>query len=144
MVFIILSIITLETKSASRGRSKMRKYNSPRIIHYTSSKRKDYYDHPDGANILKASHFDYEYFLGHKIKLICVAKGDPVPRITWFKDGVEIISHPFMQVSEWHFGKNQIKSKLEIDPARQMDSGTYMCQANNKYAIDTRHFKADF
>lgn len=37
-----------------------------------------------------------------------------------------------------------IKSKMEIDPATQMDAGVYECQANNKYFIDCRIFKADF
>ncbi|RWS03078.1 cell adhesion molecule-like protein, partial [Dinothrombium tinctorium] len=97
-----------------------------------------------GARILKASHFDYEFFLGHKIKFICVATGDPMPRITWFKDGIELFSHPYLQISEWRINKRIIKSKLEIDPARQMDSGQYECQANNKHTIDSRLFKADF
>lgn len=38
----------------------------------------------------------------------------------------------------------KIKSKFEIDPARQMDSGSYECVANNKYAVDRKNFKADF
>ena len=53
-------------------------------------------------------------------------------------------SHPYANIYEWLLPNNQIKSKLEIDPARQMDSGTYECQSNNKYAVDRRQFKADF
>lgn len=49
-----------------------------------------------------------------------------------------------LQISEWQLEGDRIKSKLEIDPARQMDSGNYECQADNKYAIDSRTFKADF
>lgn len=49
-----------------------------------------------------------------------------------------------LQISEWKVDTTTIKSKLEIDPARQMDSGTYECQANNKYTVDGRAFKADF
>ncbi|XP_023243919.1 immunoglobulin domain-containing protein oig-4-like isoform X1 [Centruroides sculpturatus] len=97
-----------------------------------------------GAQITKASHFDYEFLLGHKIVFICEAKGDPQPRINWFKDDIELYAHPFIKITEWQLKHKHIKSKLQITPARQMDSGMYECQANNKYSIDSRSFKADF
>lgn len=127
-----------------RRRGKMSKKGSPRFIFYTHPRRKEYYDNPNGAQITKASHFDYEFLLGHKIVFICEAKGVPQPRINWFKDGIELYAHPFIQITEWQLKPEHIKSKLEITPARQMDSGTYECQANNKYSIDSRSFKADF
>lgn len=46
-----------------------------------------------------ASHFDLEYVLGHKIAFLCVARGNPRPHITWFKDGAEIYTHHYLHVS---------------------------------------------
>lgn len=48
-----------------------------------------------------------------------------------------------LQVHEWQEGK-AIKSKMEIDPATQMDAGYYECQADNKYAVDVKGFSADY
>ena len=105
-----------------------------------------------GAKITKASHFDYEYVLGHKIVFLCVAKGKPRPNIVWFKDGRELYAHRYLhvksgneifsvsyfvlfQISQYWRGKHRIKSKMEIDPATQGDAGIYECHANNKYLI---------
>ncbi|XP_003740003.1 immunoglobulin domain-containing protein oig-4 [Galendromus occidentalis] len=127
----------------SRAHAKKNSGNS-RYALFNQNKHKDHYDNPNGAVIEKASHFDYEFYLGHKIVFVCVARGFPRPKITWFKDGIEIFGHPYVQISEWLRDERRIKSKLEIDPARQMDSGNYECQADNKYAIDQRTFRADF
>ncbi|XP_013782784.1 immunoglobulin domain-containing protein oig-4-like [Limulus polyphemus] len=149
MCFLVL-LLLLTADSARmrggrrRGGRRRNRIGSPRFIFYTSPSRREYYDNPNGARILKSSHFDYEFYLGHKIVFLCVAMGDPRPRITWFKNGVELFYHPFFQITERLHGKNKLKSKLEITPATQMDSGTYECQANNKYAVDRRAFKADF
>ncbi|XP_054723984.1 immunoglobulin domain-containing protein oig-4-like [Uloborus diversus] len=154
ILFLLVSVMVLfllmvnptdgARKGGGRRKTKSRMSGSQRMIFYTNPRRKEYYDNENGAKIIKASHFDYEFLLGHKIVFICAAKGDPRPRITWFKDGIELHAHPYLQITEWHTGNDHIKSKLEITPARQMDSGTYDCEANNKYAIDRRGFKADF
>lgn len=48
------------------------------------------------------------------------------------------------QVHEWNEDANTIKSKMEIDPATQMDAGYYECQADNKYAVDVKGFRTDY
>ncbi|XP_074605261.1 immunoglobulin domain-containing protein oig-4-like isoform X2 [Brevipalpus obovatus] len=116
-------------KAGRRGRGRTRK-----VVQMFSSmglKRKEFMNNTDGAQIVRASHFDQEYALGHKITLICIATGVPPPRITWHREKLEIVAHPFLQ----------IKSKLEIDPGRQMDEGTFTCQASNKYGVQQKHFK---
>lgn len=131
-------------RSGKMRRRKMRKENSARFLFIQNSKRKEYYNNTNGAEIVKSSYFDHEYELGDKILLLCVAKGDPVPRVSWFKDGNELVQHQFSRVVERRINSTYIKSKLEIDPARQLDAGTYECHANNKYSVDRRTFKADF
>lgn len=125
-------------------RRKTRKENSARFLFIQNSKRKDYYNNTNGAEIIKSSHFDHEFELGDKISLLCVAKGDPIPRLSWYKDGNELIPHQFSRIVERKVNQNAMKSKLEIDPARQLDAGTYECHANNQYSTDRRTFKADF
>jgi hypothetical protein len=41
-------------------------------------------------------------------------------------------------------GNDTVKSKIEIDPATQMDAGIYECTADNQYSVDRRSFKTDF
>lgn len=111
---------------------------------YPSEEGARYYRHPRGARITKASHFDYEYVLGHKIAFICVARGKPRPNIIWFKDGKELYEHNYLHISEWYKGKKGLKSKMEIDPATQGDAGIYECHANNKWSVDMRSFRTDY
>lgn len=150
LTIIIISILIEELgyvqafRSGKMRRRKMRKENSARFLFIQNSKRKEYYNNTNGAEIVKSSYFDHEYELGDKISLLCIAKGDPMPRVNWYKDGNELIPHQFSRVVEWKINTTLIKSKLEIDPARQLDAGTYECHANNKYSIDRRTFKADF
>lgn len=58
-------------------------------------------------------------------------------------NGMSILA-PVLQVHEWPIGNDTIKSKMEIDPTTQKDSGFYECQANNQYAVDSRGFRTDY
>lgn len=145
LVFIINPLDEVEAlRGGKMRRRKKRKEVSSRFWFIQNSKRKEYYNNSNGAEIVKSSYFDQEFELGDKITLLCVAKGDPVPRVSWYKDGTELVMHQFSRIVEKRLNSTSIKSKLEIDPARQLDAGTYECHANNKYSIDRRTFKADF
>uniref|UniRef100_A0A8D8WQB7 Immunoglobulin domain-containing protein oig-1 n=1 Tax=Cacopsylla melanoneura TaxID=428564 RepID=A0A8D8WQB7_9HEMI len=112
-----------------------------RLEEYESTQ---YYGNDNGAKIIMSSHFDYEYTLGQKIVFICVATGKPRPHITWFKDGVEMYIHRYLTLHQWNYGTDRIKSKIDIDPATQMDAGVYECRADNMYRVDSKMFKTEF
>ncbi|ODM93851.1 hypothetical protein Ocin01_12831, partial [Orchesella cincta] len=144
-VILILTDGSLARRGKSRGKAKSGFGNRvPLGGKWRDPDTATYYTNPKGARIGKFSHFDFEYTLGHKISFICDARGSPRPHVTWFKDGIELYAHSNLQIHEWYFGDEKIKSKMEIDPATQMDAGIYECYADNKYAVDKRTFRTDF
>lgn len=87
-------------RGRARGRTKSRvQIGLPITGKYRDPESDQYYNNNNGAKITLASHFDLEYVLGHKIAFLCVAKGNPRPQITWYKDGNEIFTHLYMNVS---------------------------------------------
>ncbi|CAG9863077.1 unnamed protein product, partial [Phyllotreta striolata] len=148
-IVVLVLIALFGFSDARRGRTRSRTKSKFQIGLPITGKYRDpesdqYYNNNNGAKIILASHFDYEYVLGHKIAFLCVARGNPRPHIIWYKDGSEIFTHQYLHIHEWQIGRDKIKSKLEIDPATQMDAGLYECTADNMYSIDRRSFKTDF
>ncbi|XP_045601681.1 immunoglobulin domain-containing protein oig-4 [Procambarus clarkii] len=145
VVVLVVSAGVSEAKRGGRRGKKGRKtMNRGTITKFKSEDSRAYYNNNNGAKITLWSHFESEYVLGRKIVFMCKAEGEPRPVITWFKDGIELYAHSFFQLHEWKEGKGEIKSKMEIDPATQMDAGFYECQADNKYAVDIKGFSADY
>ncbi|EEB15966.1 conserved hypothetical protein [Pediculus humanus corporis] len=144
-ILFLLFVTTKSRRGRARTKTKSKIINGlPITGKFRDPESDQYYNNNNGAKIILSSHFDYEYVLGHKIAFLCVARGNPRPRITWFKDGIELYAHYLSHVHEWKMGSDKVKSKLEIDPATQMDAGIYECSANNMYSIDSRSFKTDF
>jgi hypothetical protein len=54
-------------------------------------------------------------------------RGDPVPRVQWCRDGMELNDPRF----EAHFDGSQ-RCTLTIQELRDGDSGRYMCEATNR------------
>ncbi|XP_069058883.1 brother of CDO isoform X1 [Pleurodeles waltl] len=59
---------------------------------------------------------------GQNLILECVASGMPPPRITWAKDGADVVGY-----NKTRF----LLSNLLIDATTEADSGTYSCMASN-------------
>ncbi|EDW70892.1 immunoglobulin domain-containing protein oig-1 isoform X1 [Drosophila virilis] len=153
LLWLLLSLLLLsdlcpvQGQRSTGGRNVLRRNytgKKPVVIQHRSQDAVNYYDHENGAKIIKSSHFELDYTLGRKITFFCMAQGNPRPTITWFKDGAELYQHRFFQVHESHPEPEIIKSKMEIDPTTQMDAGYYECQADNIYAIDRRGFRTDY
>ncbi|OQV13855.1 hypothetical protein BV898_11962 [Hypsibius exemplaris] len=133
-----------------------RNYDSQWAFRSKEERQENYYKNPNAATIVRQSQFALEYRLGHKLQFLCVASGRPLPRITWLKDGLELMNHRNLVIHEWKLraqknkakgdeaSKNRLKSKLEIDPTTQGDQGIYTCVAENKYAVVEKRFKAEF
>lgn len=148
LAFIIAILLLIEQiyliEAARSGKMRRRKMRKDQMLRFLHSMKKEYYNNTNGAEIVKSSYFDNAFELGDKVAFLCIARGNPLPRVSWFKDGQEFVGHEFSRIAEYATKDGLIKSKLEIDPTRQLDAGTYECHANNIYSVDRRQFKADF
>lgn len=74
---------------------------------------------------------------GAAVALTVVLTGDPLPDITWIKDGVEIKSTGeakiTTKVKELEHGLKEITASLEFAAGRHVDTGSYIFKAKNKY-----------
>ncbi|XP_059614188.1 protein vein isoform X2 [Phlebotomus argentipes] len=66
--------------------------------------------------------------VGKKIRLVCRVKGQPPPKITWFKDGRSIKRDR----NRYTFSHLKRRSILTIESAKKHDAGQYECRARNK------------
>ena len=60
--------------------------------------------------------------VGDSVKLNCSARGSPLPKVKWFKDGRRVISSMVM-----HEGKYLLKTEFVIHRFKPSDTATYTC-----------------
>lgn len=70
--------------------------------------------------------------VGHSLQLPCVAKGYPVPTVTWSKDGVRIPFDHLQSVSS--------DNTFHISKVQKGDAGRYKCTAVNRNNIGDEGF----
>ncbi|GFQ72205.1 fibroblast growth factor receptor-like 1 [Trichonephila clavata] len=80
--------------------------------------------------------------VGDGATLHCVARGQPLPHIFWFKNGVQIKN------AETEFSKGKVHSTLKLKNLQIHNFGTYKCLARNVVSEAHKNFdlqvKADF
>ncbi|XP_066262767.1 neogenin isoform X2 [Euwallacea similis] len=65
---------------------------------------------------------------GQNVSLDCAANGNPIPTITWLKDGRAID----MNYLDGRFSQVGSTSSLRITRIQEQDAGTYQCRAENR------------
>ena len=74
---------------------------------------------------------------GEQLELRCTVSGTPIPTVTWFKDGIELIidgNNDTIIIVETNEVVDSImvrESNLRIISADREDNGDYMCVASN-------------
>ena len=68
---------------------------------------------------------------GENITLICNTEGSPLPNITWYKNGIEIVETSNLNITEQILGSQRISSELTLSYVTRLDDGVYWCNATN-------------
>lgn len=67
-------------------------------------------------------------------QLTCIARGNPVPTITWFRDNEEILTNSLISIT--HFSGETVSSSILIFESLSVDvAGGYYCNASNFLAV---------
>ena len=69
---------------------------------------------------------------GEPTKLICTLTGKPIPAITWYQHGRELIPSKDFQP---HFDASTGTASLHIAEVFPDDEGVYRCRATNKHGM---------
>ena len=64
--------------------------------------------------------------VGDSVKLNCSARGSPLPKVKWFKDGRLVIS------KAKHGGSDLLTSEFVIHHFKPSDAGIYICKFYNE------------
>ena len=90
------------------------------IILYSSTDKPEIVTHPQNITTRE----------GQNVTLYCNATGNPVPTISWYKNGYPINNSFSTIFSPSH-------EQLTIRKVNRIDSGDYTCRAKNRVGTDT-------
>ncbi|VDL60364.1 unnamed protein product [Hymenolepis diminuta] len=75
---------------------------------------------------------------GDKITATCIAEGDPLPEVYWYKDNypVDVVNSGYsVSVDVVQTGEHVLQAILEIENLILLDNGDYICKAKNSLGI---------
>lgn len=65
---------------------------------------------------------------GKSLTLLCPSKGEPKPKIRWYKDAIELTPNDEMTIG--------LKGDLHLEEVKVEDAGRYTCVAENENGKD--------
>ncbi|XP_022258613.1 Down syndrome cell adhesion molecule-like protein Dscam2, partial [Limulus polyphemus] len=68
---------------------------------------------------------------GSSLSLKCSASGNPLPQITWTRDGTAVPEAYHIRVGDYVSGTNTVNSYINISTVSVQDGATYACIATN-------------
>ena len=71
------------------------------------------------------------------LRLSCVATGNDIPSITWYKDGVVVTQDATHTITDTQQLPDQITSTLKVNPVSMATEGVYNCSASNSLGDDS-------
>ena len=84
--------------------------------------------------------------VGDSVTLACVAHGSPLPDITWFRNGDQMLDNQTVNALVYESFVEQsgmifVQSILELCPVEPTDAGEYSCFANSTNGNHTAVFQ---
>ena len=80
----------------------------------------------------------YSVALGNSLSLTCVARGQPLPTISWLRDGTPIVSGMDFNITVSQLNSITTLSILELCDVQLVHSGEYVCTAENYLTVGSQ------
>ncbi|XP_071958882.1 uncharacterized protein [Antedon mediterranea] len=128
--------LNITPRKADLGISQPMRGDSKKIFH-CEIRKNDGYTEQSNPSILTVYYLDQPLLIasestiyeGQLVTFTCsIPDGDPIPHITWYKDGQTVNTN---NPSRYEIANNSTESVLKIKSATEEDAGNYTCKAES-------------